>query len=310
MVDAMDKENLVMVPKKITETYVYKHNIEKVWELFKDINRFPEFHNNAKTHIKFLKGNNSYEVGNIFVMKFAFIDVVYEVVNVTNQEEFKQFQWKCCKSVPTNVNYDYKIYLYRTTADDSTLLNLELDFEKEWYLTHDQKEEIDRERRRYLVNVDKYLSKCVKEQYQYESIIIKTSREKLWGIVTNWVEFRALVPLISDDVIYDGDPLVKDTKLTLKWLKKGAECHLRVKIVSCNDNDDIWTYMMECYDGSPKPPPQNIVFIISKMSEEDVFLEFKHEFLETINQGIMQSMSQDKQKILLELRKQLEKDKE
>jgi hypothetical protein len=78
--------------------------------------------------------------------------------------------------------------------------------------------------------------------------------------------------------------------------------------VEVNDEDENseWIYSMECYGGQPKPPLQTLSFTLYKVNNDSCFLEFKHTFHEPILYDVMQNISQDKQKILLELRKKLE----
>ena len=173
-------------------------------------------------------------------------------------------------------------------------------------MTMDQKKHTDFERRDFLKQLDIYLEKDIKDLFQYESILIKSSLEKLWRVVSNWVEFRKLVPFIADEVIYSGDPLVKGTNIVLKWFKKNAECIMNVIEANMDDQKNFGTYSIMCVGGNPKPPLQHVFFIFTKINEETVFLEFKHSFLEPVKYEVLNSISQDKKKILSELRKKIE----
>ena len=183
---------------------------------------------------------------------------------------------------------------------------MEVFCEKAQSILADNKKIVEFEKKEFFSLIDKYLCQNTKDLFQIESIIIKTTMNRIWGVVTNWFEFKNLVPFIAEKVVYIGDPLMKDSKLLLKWPSKNVECHLKVIGMKCDENEAIWEYFLECYDGVPKPPAQHLSFTLSKLTEDSVFLEFKHTFLDPIEYDILQNISQDKQKILLQLRKAIE----
>ena len=69
----MINNSMIRIPY-IIETYVYNHPIDRVWEVIKDVNLYP-FFSSGITNVKIIKGSNSYEIDNMFQMKFVFIDV-------------------------------------------------------------------------------------------------------------------------------------------------------------------------------------------------------------------------------------------
>jgi len=95
-----------------------------------------------------------------------------------------------------------------------------------------------------------------------------------------------------------------NSKMFLKWPSKKAECHLFVKEI-LKDDDIKWVYTLECYDGVPKMPKQEITFTIIKIDSNMCFLEFKHTFLEYIKHNVIQNISKDKILILKTLKEKL-----
>jgi len=232
--------------------------------------------------------------------------VTIEVETVITQDDYKHLKWTCIRSEPLNWKYSAQWTLYTTTNDNYCLLIQELIFEKDQYMTIEQLESCDKERKDILFGMDNYLNKSVLDLYQLESIIIKTDFEKLWGIVTNWKKFQSIVPFIAEKVEYIGEPTKIGSKLLLKWPSKNVDCHLKLIAVDNEQDSPKRSLFMECFDGTPKAPLQNLSISIFRINQESAFLEFKHTFLEPVKFDVIQNISQDKQKILLQLRDRLE----
>jgi hypothetical protein len=309
----MDKQKFIKQPKSTIDSYVFKHHINRVWDIIKDAYVMQSIFEDTMIcqNVTILKGNNTYDVGNIFTLLWrSILQVTYEVESVSIEDDFRQIRLKCIKTVPFDMRFTYIYSLYTTTIDNYTLMIMEILHEQVYFSTVDQKKMGELERKEVLTVIDNYLNQSVKDLYQVESVIIKTNINRLWSIITNWVEFRKLVPVIADRVVYLGDPLKKDSKLLLKWTNKNIECYLKVEEVRNEGLNEDWVYSMQCYDGIPKPPIQNLIFTLNSVCEEIVFLEFKHVFHEPIKYDIMKNISQDKKKILQELRNKLESFKE
>ena len=300
---------LVKHPKMTINSNVLKHNINRVWDLIKDFTNTSiyEDHDNLSYDLIILKGKNSYEIGSIFKLKWkSQLELTYVVDNILNQDECKQIKWKCIDSKPFEIRFMLIYTLHVTSNDNNTLIMIENIFEGDYYVTEEYLKISDHDRNEVLSLINNYLNKSTIDLYQNESIIIKSKMMKIWNIISNWVEFKNLVPFISEKVIYLGNPLKIDTKLLLKWTSKNIDCHLKVIKIDNDEQKNEWTYVMECFDGIPKPPLQNLSFTLFQISEDSILLEFKHLFLEPIGYEILQNISLEKQKILLELRKKIE----
>jgi len=265
----MDKQKFIKQPKSTIDSYVFRHNINRVWDIIKDAYVMQVIFGDTMIcqNLTIIKGNNTYDVGNIFTLLWrSMLQVTYEVENISIEDDFRQIRLKCIKTVPFDMRFTYIYSLYTTTNDNYTIMIMEILHEEEYFSTVEQK--------------------------------------RMGELV------RKLVPIIADNVVYLGDPLKKDSKLLLKWISKKIECYLKVEEVRNEDLKEDWVYSMQCYDGIPKPPIQNLIFTLNSVNEDIVFLEFKHVFHEPIKYDIMKNISQDKKKILQELRIKLESFKE
>ena len=67
----------------------------------------------------------------------------------------------------------------------------------------------------------------------------------------------------------------------------------------------LWEYSMHCYQGVPLVPDQEIKFKIIRINEDSCFLEFKHVFKQKLKQNILDTITQDKKKILSKLNEKI-----
>jgi len=158
-----------------------------------------------------------------------------------------------------------------------------------------------------LKKFDEYLNSAKEITYQTETICLDMKRICAWSIISDWSNFKKLVPFIADEVVYDGNSHTVGSKLTLKWVKKNVECFLKVSQVNCDKKSDVWKYAMTCIKPTPEVPNQEIHFKIIKTSESSCFLEFKHIFKQRVNKEIIDIIAKDKKKILLSLKENFSK---
>jgi len=285
---------------------VFNHPIEKVWNLIKDarqINKISPLHK----ELVFIKGTNSYEVGTIFSFRIAgIIHCTLSVESIVDEEDSKVITFKCVKSQPANMRYTMSWMLFRDTIDGNTLLIWEIKYDDDCIPVPEDIETGIQIRNNLVKKFDEYLKLNYEDVSQTETIVLNIKRTCLWAIISNWTNFKKIVPFIADEVIYEGDPSTVDTKLTLKWIKKKVECHLKVVKVNCDKKKETWEYHMNCYKGVPAVPNQDIKFKIIRINDSTCFLEFKHAFKQHIKQDILDTIAKDKKKILLSLKDNLQ----
>jgi len=278
---------------------VFNHSIARTWALVKDFNEvtkmFPDI-----SEIAFLKGSNSYEIGNIFTFKMKKIcNTTFNVEKVIDEEDNKLIMYRCVKSHPSNLKYTNTYHLYKDTIESNTLLLWEINYDEDSLISIEELENANVIRMNMLKKYDEYLNSSFEEISQTETVVLNIKRTCLWAIVANCTNFKKVVPFIADEVVYEGDPNNVNTKLILKWIKKKVECYLKVTKVNCDKKSDIWEYHMNCYKGVPVVPNQEIKFKIVKINEDSCFLEFKHMFRQYIKQDILDTIAKDKKKDII-----------
>jgi hypothetical protein len=287
---------------KITSKSILKGNIERVFKLLIDIEKTLPIFKDIIENFKILKGNNTYELNSQFIfLLFGHTHLEVKCLKIENLDYFKKVTY-AVKCLEYRLKYEFSYCFYANTFDNSTCLVWDFVPENPKFLLS-----------KFLVNYYETVQKIFISRWkvlleknsdkliQFESILIHNTRQKVWEIVTNWRIFQKIVPIIADEVIYEGEPLEVGTKLTLIWNGKNVNCVMQVKRVKIRER--FWEYCLEIIDGRPKLPNQEIKFILTEFSEDYTFVVFKHEYKQHLKGEIIDSISKDKKKILTQLKK-------
>jgi hypothetical protein len=294
---------------KYSLSFEYNHNIKKVWKAVKDIRILGKIDPNINIEVNFLKGSCSWNKGSIYTLtSLNSYQAIVEVIQVIENQEFKLIKFKNKVLLPFNHEYINTVSLYYDTIQSSTKIVHEMLYEENTDVEFIKMMNVLRAE--FLKKINDYLTYSNEYFSQEESFVLEINRKCLWEIVSNWNILKKLVPFIADLVIYEGSPKVKGTNLRLKWLKKNIECFLKVERVSNEIDNDVWEYSLLCYKGVPAVPEQEIIFKILRIDKNFSFLEFKHVFKQSIKNEILESISQDKKKILQTLKEKIDKMKQ
>ena len=213
---------------KETLSYVYNHSISNVWNLVKDINEISKALTQLKSGIKVKTDSNSFQLETNLSTDYKHTLTLNHISKeVIDQEDNKKITFSCNSSSLTDQIFSITYMLFVDSIDNNTLLIQEIIF-NESINTNSLKKEISLQKE-IIKKFHEYLNTKTVEIRQIESIVIDINRNCLWEIISNWSNFRKLVPFIADEVIYEGDPNTVNTNLTLRWVNKKVECFLKVR---------------------------------------------------------------------------------
>ncbi len=200
-----------------------------------------------------------------------------------------------------NFLYLLRYILKFSTSDNSTILiwNISLD---ETQFSKEMIEDFKKDRELMCLKLDNYLKSTADCLYNVESIIIKSNRRNLWKILTDWELFHQYVPSICEKVEYTGDKLSRGSIIKLKWDSKKIECKLKITNIENNDFDNDWIFSLDCFEENPKLPHQELLFTLSKVSENTSFVHFKHRFKQPLRYEYFDPLTKHKRKILKSLK--------
>jgi len=301
--EKISSENFIF-PNKISITYSFNDSINRVWKVLKDFERCsPEF-SDLRSSCEFIVGKNTYELNNEF--KISWNDnstLLFKCVKISDEEYMKKIFWRV-HAPEYNIYYKHSYILHSNTIEKNCILIWDITYEEPEKLPF-TKETLIFFHKIFLDSCKKYenlIKKSLDDLIQIESVIINKDRGSIWKLITNWKDFTKVVPKVADTVHYEGNTLEINTVITLKFIARAVECKLKVVSVSNNPEDEKWEYILECIDGKPKVPKQNLIFSFLEISDHMTFLSFKHEFLQSVKFDMVESISDDKKIILSELK--------
>ena len=184
--------------KTINTKYTFRIELTKIAPLFYDFILFSEYASNYGKVLELTKGTNTYTVGNEFIL---LIHGKLKVNVKCTEFIMTNFFVKCSYSLSDSslgVFIRYTTSLYADTLSKSTFYNNDMTFiNPEHPIVHQF--------------INSYLTKrwdaikareecCNKQSYTKEHVesgIIKTNKDLLWDVLTDWNKLKAIAPSVS-----------------------------------------------------------------------------------------------------------------
>lgn len=193
-----NKENAFL----FSTSLVFDENIDKLWLILKDLSSESqnfEFLDN----FKFIKGDNTWTVGNIFSLYWVGVtNIEFICLSTSVTRMKKKIKWKCKCDI--GINYYKTMILYRITYDDKTLVkfnftrcekNKLVDFQPNYYMELQYN---------ILKSQSEHIQNLKREKTIYESCIINKNYLKVWNFVINIKNIEALCPELLKNSEYNG----------------------------------------------------------------------------------------------------------
>ena len=177
----------------INITYYFKQDIERVWMLLRCFDILSLISNEGHYPCIFLKGQNTWKVGNIFKGNlygtFPFIAKVEKSVNLP---EIKKIKW--IFNINNNDYFTIQLESYKVTGDNTTVALLKEKFEKyELYQEFNKKINC---KNLYTIfqHVDRILENEAINLLTYESGIVKGKMKDIWNVVMDFNTLTVIAP--------------------------------------------------------------------------------------------------------------------
>jgi hypothetical protein len=315
-----NKEDDLMWVKRHKVNYLFKYEINYLWDFLKDTKKTFEAEKGVRTEAVFTKGSESYEVNSEFNFRCVMnsVDLFFKVIDVRDTPEYKRLHLKVyCKEL--NLNYGFSYHLYKVTLENRTLLNWEYIFEgnKGIQIPKTQVSKMEEDKKFILRKIKKFLSSYTQSENktftQLESIVIEYPAQDIFKIISDWKIFQRIVPKICDELEYSLDsggvednPRVPGTRLILKWFKKKkSTCELKVTKSEYDETKKEYQYTLISVGGDPKIPDQKINFKIYEC-ENFTYIQFRHFYKEPLSSFVEEKVSKYKKHILKNLKRRLD----
>ena len=174
------------------KSYHLKQDIERVWSIVKNYDILSLISNKENYPIVYIKGQDSWKLGNEFKGNICGIyPFVAKVNKCINLPEIRKIEW-----ILNLINNDYillKLELFKVTNDNSTVVLKKIKYEKE-YLFSSIVEIMSKNEATMFQKVEQILDSEPINLLQYESGVINGQMKDIWDIITDFNKLTAIAP--------------------------------------------------------------------------------------------------------------------
>ena len=184
---------------------IFEQNIDKLWLYLRNLE-------SETTNIdflddfKFIKGDNTWTVGNIFSMYWIGVSrIEIKCISFKVERNKKKIKWKFKCDI--GINYYKTLILYRITQCNKTLVkviinrtekkNNLIDSSQSLGYYSSLQNEILRQQYKYLTNIKENI-------ISYESCIINKNYLKVWSYIIDFKRIKDITPVEIENVEYKG----------------------------------------------------------------------------------------------------------
>ena len=284
-------------PYILEKTLHFKHDIEKVWKIFRNLEILFVMNSNKHFPPIIIKGNNTFCLGNEFEGRFlGIIPFIGKVIKVFNLPQIKKIEWYFKTSNEGDIKVKNK--LYKVSKDNSTILLISLKSTNPKALESKNLYNFNFEI--FFENINNSLNSTTVDLFQYEAGIINGKMEEIWNLLTDYKELKKIYPEYDGpEININNIKLNQEVKINFKI--KNKEGFFNLKIIEKNkvDNWKKWIISFLIYGGeSIKISKQKCVYIFVKLSDKKCHLTVIHEIMENISENIIKKISDKKKKLI------------
>ena len=286
-------------------TYHFKQDIDRLWQIFRSFTAITLIINKGHYPCIMTKGNNTFEVGNIFEGKlYGEIDFAAKILKCDNYPEYKKLVVSFNNGIDTYLKI--RVVLYKVTQDNSTVLIWRIKYSSE----NPNSKMIEKAKTFNDVILFEEISKLLEVSsinlFQFESAIINAKMQDIWDIVTDSSKINSLAP---DNKCFVPSLNVSNFKigeiikvpLTIKDQK--GSINLKMDYLDKKKGYNQWMFSFSIINADPfKIPSQTFVTQLTKTSENETQLCLLTKINEPITTEAFQSLSSRKKYVLYSIK--------
>lgn len=286
------------------DNYHFKQNIERVYVLLRSYDILSLISNQGHYPCIFLKGQDTYKVGNQFKGNMSGIYPFIAKVNKSvNLPEIKKIEWLF--NTPNNKYYIMRIELFKVTEDNSTVALNTLKFEDKESFQEIKAKYNQINKTKMFKKIEKFLEQEPINLLKYESGIIPGKMEDIWDLVLDFNKFSKIAPNNN----YLPDINIKNLKIGEKAeasiFEKNEIRKLDITLKCKEDKPgwNKWLIVLVASGGYPKKIPKHtILFQLTKINNNECQLSLLTKFHEPINNEEFKELSNRKKYLLLSIK--------
>ncbi len=296
MVEEVEKEKIkkIKFPKKYEASYILSENIDRIYNII-TLNNFEKITN--QTSIKTSLTNYPiFSPLNYQIDEYSELNFSKGLIFLINNIE-----------LPFDIQV---IFLFKTnTIDNTTLFTIIINLKNVRFKKNNNLNKIIRGCKKlcieYIDALENLLKKNNQFLYQYESIIINNSKEKIWDFILNLELMKKFhhitIPEYNKLEFKEGNII----EIFVEYVQKKISMKIgKIKHNKLKKKSEFHIYPLDNFFSS-----QEIIFTIISLSENSSFVSITHKFNENVTLEQMNKVEKKKKFMLNLLKNYLEEKK-
>lgn len=286
-------------------SHVFNIPFNVFYSTFIEKNFLPYVVFNKSELISMLRDTDMADEGNEITLRIINqYTFTFKVENKISRPNFKSFTHRCINSPTMFASFIVTFNFFWNSLEKNTVFEIDTKILDSLYkksilnyvISHHNK---------IFKNVEDYFEENINSLEQSESISINKDINAIWNYLTNVNNLR---------IFFGGVDDVSKVSIQRKDLSneyifvddiKNSTIHLKIDYVF-NEEDYDREVDIEVLSSSVKIPKQKITIRLLKIEEKRTFIFFLHNLLQYVDNDILESYCSLKQKILWDLKKELE----
>ena len=286
-------------------TYHFNQDIERVWMLLKNFDILSLISNEGHYPCIFLKGQNTWKVGNIFKGNhYGISPFIAKVEKSVNLPEIKKIKW--IFNINDNDYFIIKLESFKVTGDNTTVALQKSKFEN--FDLYQQIKEKFKQNSTYTIfqHVEKILENEAINLLTYESGIVKGKMKDIWNVI---MDFNTLTVIAPNHNHFPNISL-KDLKIGEKKKTYIYESNKEINkfdiTLRCrydNPSWNKWLTVCEISGGYPKKVPRHTSLLqLTKINDDECQLSLLTKYHDPIDNKEFKRISDKKKYLLLSIK--------
>ena len=298
----MQEKNSTMIVSQNSFSHVFNLSLDLLYSIFISPKFLPYVFFNKSELLSMKKNTDMADEGNEITLRIINqYTFTFRVEKTINKKKFKSFTQRCISSSAMFASYIVTFNFFWNSIDKNTLFEIDISITDSLY-KNSILNYVQTHQNKMFKNMEEYFENNISNLEQKESISFNCDIDTIWNYFKNFENFGGIDKIakikIKQDESNNNQYIVDDENVN--------NC-LTLQIEFLEETDSKKEINISIIKSNIQIPKQKINLRIRKIFEEKTFIIFTHIILQYIDNDILESYSTLKQKILWNIKKEIEK---
>lgn len=302
----MQENNSTMIVSQNSFSHVFNLSLDLLYSIFISPKFLPYVFFNKSELLSMKKNTDMADEGNEITLRIINqYTFTFKVEKTINKKNFKSFTHRCISSSAMFASFIVTFNFFWNSIDKNTLFEIDISITDSLY-KNSILNYVQAHQNKMFKNLEEYFENNISNLEQKESISFNCDIDTIWNYFKNFEHLKIFFGgidkiakiKIKQDESNNNQYIVDDENVN--------NC-LTLQIEFLEETDSKKEINISIIKSNIQIPKQKINLRILKIFEEKTFIIFTHIILQYIDNDILESYSTLKQKILWNIKKEIEK---